>query len=652
MTRTFITLLFAVFCMPTTGKSSAQIPPAEWAEFLNGKMEEAMARHQLPNASLAIVANGELIYLQGYGLPDLESREGTDPDRHLFRPGSVSKVFTWTAIMQLAEKGLVDLDADVSRYLDFELPGHLHGKKKEPAPAPITLKHLMTHTSGFEDLLDRLFVLNEDLYPDLRDYLTRKVPARIYPPGEVMAYSNYGPALAGYIIERVSGKSFGEYMDEQVFQALGMQHSSFRQPLPKDLRSSLVTPYRMVNGEFLPGQFEYMPVPAGGLSTTAADMALFMLAHLDRNNEEGPQLLQPQTLRQMHSVLFTHHPVLGGMAHGFMEGNFNGQQVVFHGGSTTLFDAGLYLLPESGAGIFIVYSGGSFLAHTEIFQALMDWAFPFSEDLQPGMPEGLTVMPEALTSSMTSAPRGEYQQSRRVETTPDKLINIISGVLRVSKGDEYRQIRVSFLGNTYRFEEIAPGIYRNLDPGPASPFGAFQYLVSGRDPWGRDMLMADGPMTYIQMPLYEQAAPTLLVLLGSLLLSLGVLLFRLVRWVAGRFRKRASGMDRQATPARWLSTLHASMLVFMVLLLAGNGAPHPVYQLPLSAFGETNAAGTLLGFLPYLLSLLGALLVLVAVQAFVRKRWTSKFRWVLGIQAVFAVGLIWLFWHYNLFNWS
>jgi CubicO group peptidase (beta-lactamase class C family) len=647
-----VSLLLFIFCTQAGDHTNAQVPQAEWAAYLNEQLEEAMSLHQLPNASLAIVANGELIYLQGYGHPDVESSERTDPALHLFRPGSISKVFTWTAIMQLAEKGLVDLDADINRYLDFELPGHLHGHKKGPAPAPITLNHLMTHTSGFEDLLDGLFVLDENLYPGLRDYLTQKVPARIYPPGEVMAYSNYGPALAGYIIERVSGKSFVDYMEEQVFQVLGMHHSSFRQPLPQSLRSNLVTPYRKVEGEFLPGRFEYMPAPAGGLSTTAADMALFMLAHLEPDDEHAPRLLQPQTLRQMHSALFTHHPLLGGMAHGFMEGTINKQRVVFHGGSTTLFDAGLYLLPESRAGVFIAYSGGSFVAHTEIFHAFMDWAFPFPEDLQPVMPEGLTVMPEALTSSMTSAPRGEYQQSRRVETSSGKLINILSGVLRISKGDKDRQIRVSYLGKTYRFEEKAGGIYRNLDPGPASPFGAFQYLVTGRDPWGRDMLMTDGPMTYIQMPFHAQAGAFLVILPGALLFSLGILLFRLIRWVAGRFSRSPAATNQQTRTARWLSTLHAAMLVFMVVLLAGNGAPHPVYQLPLSAFGETSAAGTMLGFLPYVVSLLGAMLILVAAQATIRKDWSGKFRWVLVVQGVFAVGLIWLFWHYNLFNWS
>jgi CubicO group peptidase (beta-lactamase class C family) len=636
-----LTALAALLLLPLKGGGMSARD--KLSAYFHESMQEAMKNHQLPNAGIAVVMGDEIILLQGYGYADLESMRSVDPEEHLFRSGSVSKVFTWTAVMQLAEKGMVDLDADINQYLDFDIPDRLYKAGKEETTGPITLKHLMTHTSGFEDVLEGLFLLDPDKHPGLREYLLEKIPERIYPAGRVMAYSNYGPALAGYIIERVSGKGFETYMRDHVFNPLGMESSNFSQPLPESLNNRLVQAYRKAGEDFLPGRFEYMPAPAGGLSTTAADMARFMLAHLNGGMVEGQSILEPVTVRRMHSKLFVHHYLLGGMAHGFKETIFNGQHVLFHGGSTNLFDSGLYMLPDSKIGIFITCSGGSFQTHMEIFHDFMNQFFPAQPVFLPEMPRGQAV-------SQAKALQGEYQQSRRVETSTDKLLNILTGVMRV-RADKDGQLLVTHLGKTYRFAEEEPWVYRNLDPGPANPFGTFNYLIKGEDPKGRTMLMSDGPMTYIRMPWYARGGTTASILIGSLLISLAVLLIRLGAWIAGRLRKSGKVNSPQLRAARWLSTLHAGLLILMLAMLAGTGMPHPVYQLPLSAFGEYNMVNSLLGFMPYLLTLLGAMLLLVAVQASGQGAWRPGTRLLLGIQAFFGVGLIWLFWFYHMFSW-
>ena len=176
--------------------------------------------------------------------------------------------------MQLAEQGKVDLHADVNTYLKtFHLPATYR--------EPITLAHLLTHTAGFEDRGTGTYArTTSDLEP-LGQWLAEHIPARVRPPGELTAYSNYGAVLAGYIVEQVSGLPYAQYVEQHLFQPLGMRSSTFRQPVPVDLAAALSQGYTYTNGEYRPEPFEAVQVaPAGSMSATATDIAHFMLAHL------------------------------------------------------------------------------------------------------------------------------------------------------------------------------------------------------------------------------------------------------------------------------------------------------------------------------------------------------------------------------------
>ncbi len=617
--------------------SSVSAKP-ELPAFFNGAMEQMMTEDNLPNAVMAVVQDGEVIFMNGYGMSDIEEEVPVNAEESIFRVGSVSKIFTWTAIMQLAEQGDVDLDADIQQYLDFDLPKRIKGTKT--AASPITLRHLLTHTSGFEDVLDGLFTFSPQ--PALREYLTRQIPVRIYPAGEIMAYSNYNPALAGYIIERVSGMPFEEYLERHIFAPLQMTSSSFAQPLPSELSERLVTAYRQVKGEFLPARFEHMPAPAGGLSTTAADMAKFMHFLLDNaDNTENP-VLNPQTKNQMLSPAFSYHPLLGGVTHGFKEFVLNGQQVVFHGGSTNIFDAGFYLLPETNTGIFIVYSGGSYDGHIKILYDYLQNYHPVREDDTPGRP-----MIAAAVQPTLSQLKGEYHQSRRIESTPDKSINMMMGVMHINITDE-EMLEVKILGQTLLFREVQPGIYENTTLRPFYPFGPMQYLIAEEDHKGRLMLVTDGPMTYIQMPWYATTAFAAMLFVPMLALALGTIIFYVIRAFFRRLsRKQEVPSDRSFT-ARTLMVLHSFLFVFMLWLMAFTLNPDPVYLLPLSAFGEVGFANTLLSIMPWLIAATTLAMVYFSIQT-----WKDKLRkkaariFYLGY-TLFSLGLLWLFWYYNL----
>src|SRR2546426_3835658 len=168
--------------------------------FLDGLVPLQLERDDIAGVAIAVVKDGKVLFAKGYGYSDVKKKTPVSAENTLFRPGSISKLFTWTAVMQLVEQGKLDLDRDVNEYLDFKIPSTF--------PKPITLRNIMTHTPGFEETVQELFVKDaKDLKP-IGNYLKEHLPARIFPPGTTPAYSNYATCMAGYIVQRVSGQDY------------------------------------------------------------------------------------------------------------------------------------------------------------------------------------------------------------------------------------------------------------------------------------------------------------------------------------------------------------------------------------------------------------------------------------------------------------
>jgi len=629
----------------------------DWADYLDLQMTLLVANQNLPNAVVALVSGDEIHLLAGYGFADMESQEKVDPEYHLFRTGSVAKIFTWTAIMQLYEQGCLGLDEDIRNYLepDIDFPVRFDGGDA----GPVTFRHLLTHTAGFEDVLEDLFTFEPQA--PLGEYIRRHQPARIFPPGTVMAYSNYGTALAGYIVEHISGMRFEEYVGQHIFKPLDMRHSTMEQPPPGALAGQLVTLYRWVDDRFMSGRFEHMPAPAGGLSTTAADMARFLQANL----KGGTPILQKQTMQRMHTPLFTHHPLLGGMAHGYKEFKANGKQVIFHGGSSSVFDAGFYLIPELDLGLFIAYSGGSYAGHGHVFRSLLERFYPEEEDEVDPQVMADTLSPVSGAPSVADL-TGEYFQSRTIATGSDRLLNLIMGTLFVTPVDEQR-FSVVILGEEFVYEELVPGIYRNTRKTGIYPFGPLRYLVAGRAPDGRMMLMTDGPMTYIRAPWYGGSVmalaifgPMLLLAAGSLLFLLAAFVVRKVRGIRGiRGETDESASESGTGPAAsddttrpkagyfWLPT-HALVLLATVFLVVLYGQPHPVHLLPESSFTPRNWLDVLLDFLPFAIAVLGLAVSWAAVRSWMRRARGLFFRIHHTVYAAWSLALIWFFYYWGM----
>lgn len=441
----------SVAAAPAPAIGAHAITAEDLHAFLDGMIPYAIRRGDIAGATIAVVKDGQLVFAQGYGYSNVAKRTPVIADQTMFRPGSVSKTFTWTAVMQLVEQGKLDLDKDVNSYLDFKIP--------EKFGKPITLRNIMTHTAGFEETLTDLFVGKaEQLYP-LSQYLPKRMPTRIFPPGKVVAYSNYATTIAGYIVQRVSGEPFDQYIANHILKPLKMDHSTFAQPLPKSLQPFMANGYSQASAE-KPVGFEFVEAaPAGALSATATDMANFMMAHLGHGSYGGYQMLKPQTEAAMQTRNHTLAPGLNGFDLGFYDENRNGHRIVGHAGDTEGFHSDLHLITDANVGVFMSFnSGGKAGAvqevRTSIFRNFLDRYFPYSA------PEEKTVAnPKADAAKVA----GDYMASRRKESSLYALSLLgQSPVVANPDGTVSIEALKDPSGAVKKWREVGPLLYREV----------------------------------------------------------------------------------------------------------------------------------------------------------------------------------------------
>lgn len=587
----------------------------------------------LAGVTVTVVSNGDVIIRKGYGLADVGRGIAVDPERTLFRVGSISKLFVWTAVMQLVENGQLDLNTDVNEYLDFEIPNRLYTRADSSAVAPITLTHLMTHSAGFEDVPDDLFHLHADHTIPFEEYVRTHIPARMFPAGELSAYSNYGSALAGYIVQRVSGMPFAQYVEKYIFTPLQMNSSTFRQPVEPTLFNDVAKGYGFVNGQLLEGDFIYALGPAGGMSSPAADMARFMLAHLHGGALDGERILANDTVRRMHSPLFTQHPALDGMAHGFLEQSVNGQRVLYHMGSVVVFNSGMYLLPDAGVGLFVAYNGGGHLQPMELFREFMNAFYP-GAGARTVAASGALASPNATDTdaAMSTTSRGarafvgEYHINRRSVTTNASLLSLLE-TLRVDV-DDGGNMRVTHLGQTDKFVEVEPGMFRNAAPDKSVyPYGAFATIVFQEGPGGGTVLLADGPMSYTKAPWYATSGFTFGALFITVLGLLGTGAVWLAQAIINRVRRRVAqdfvSPDRAgATVARAVAVTFVLVTTgFLVGVLTATGDMEPAYGLPKAYFGIEPGWASILNVFPVPMVVLGGAMAVCSIVVWRRRIW-------------------------------
>ena len=605
---------------PTPPSSGAALTKADADAFLDGFVPYAIDQADIAGGVVVVVKDGQVLTERGFGYSNIKTRKSVDPETTMFRPGSTSKVFTWTSVMQLVQAGKLDLDRDVNDYLDFKIPPAF-GK-------PITLRDLMTHTGGFEESAKYLVVFDPAQNKPLDEVLKRWVPERIYAPGSMPAYSNYGCALAGYIVQRVSGEPFAAYVQHHIFDPLGMKHSSFVQPLPANLAPDMATGYLQASEKA--ERYELVGMsPAGALAMSGGDMAKFMIAHL---NQGGP-LLDPRTAALMHAPANTPIPGMPSMALGFYHEDRNGQTIIGHAGDLNFFHTDLHLYLDKGVGLFMSFNsaGKDGAVHTvreRLFDEFTDRYFP---DAAPPLPTAATAHADGLVLA------GHYVSSRASHSNFIKALNLIGGATVALNSDD--TITVDALTNTAgvpkRWREVARWQWQEV--GGSDRLGA---LVEG----GKVIRFAPAEFA----PIIEFIPAPLSMNAGWILPVAGIALFVMVvtalGWPIVALVRRSYRYDPGIGGRGLLLHRTTRATAWLMLVLFGGWAGLvAILTVSASAFdGRLDIWMRLLQLL-LLLAIVGTLLSIWNVQAVFSRPGKHKIAtaWSV-IVALSAVFLVWL----------
>lgn len=587
----------------------------------------AMREHGVPGAALAIVTDGVVHTLRGYGCANIERATPVDPRTTVFRIASVSKPFVATAALIAAERGLVGLRADVNRYLRrMQVPGAWD--------QPVTLHHLLTHTAGFdESIVGYAARTPADLRP-LGEFLAAKLPRRGWPPGDVTSYSNYGYALAGYVVESASRTSFAEYVQREILTPLGMTRSSFAQPTPDSLEQDLATSYRCVANGCEAVQRDYRSAyPPGGLVTTAEDMSRFLLAQLGEP-ASGGRVLGDSVLALMRGRQFSHHPDLPGLTYGFAEERLGGERALTHAGGASGYTSFVVIVPGRRFGAFVVANGGSSRFGAAARDAIVAAALPA---------RAMTPPEPTPTVSSPMDPTGSYRLTRYAHRGVENLPALFNGQLHVSRsgGDT---IEVSGLGDANgRYVPVTTDRWRKVDGTDVvavrTKDGAVTHFFGSQSFFGTRFPSAYERLAWYDEPRFLNEALSYTVALPLL----GLLIWPVVAGILWLIRRRPATLHRApaTSTSPWRAPAVAAAVTSTALALwfgfgfiaasnraAERGGGDLIYGLPPTM--------QLLAWAPSVLAVLAALLVIAAVVAWRRRWWSLLGR---GIYAIIAINI-------------
>lgn len=529
-------VLLAIFCIhcaeaaesaaSDTAPTAHPLTADDLETFLDRFIPEQLSTRNIAGAVIVVVQGDEVLLSKGYGFADVQRRIAMS-ESTVVRPASISKLFTATAVMQLVERGQLDLDRDVNDYLDFHIPTPKGG-------VPVTLRRLLTHRAGFEMHLKDLFSAGTST-PPLGEWLPTSLPPRLFPNGDVPAYSNYGYGLAGHIVERVSGQRFEDYVSSHILQPLGMSRSTFAQPLPTELAAHVSHGYRISTAPPLPFFETITPPPTGGMSTTAADMGRFMRAVLSSPIENSIQIT-PQAPT----------PLLGLEEDYAAENRFFGKH-----GLSLAFISEVAWLPAADFGFFVSYNSTSdHFAPTALLNAIADRYFK-----QPAQP--LPAMSSELADTTSFA--GAYESTLRSDSSFMRLFGLLTQQI-VVKALPGGKIQVgNFPG---QLQQIEPRRFRSTD-GLRVQFttrGSSDFMHISAIPLA---------MEWERVPWHRDAR----VALPAVSASIAIILATLLAWPIASWIRRRRNLDfgnapRDRREYRWVRiVLGVDVLVCLVVAL-------------------------------------------------------------------------------------
>lgn len=411
----------------------------------------------IPGLTMVLVNRDSILYSGGWGHANLEEDRPATPDQTVWRLASISKVVTGTAVMQLVERGLVDLDTNINEYLtSVEIP--------ETFNNPITLRHLLTHTPGLDVRCMGKSYRTEEEWEPLSEFIARILPDCVYPPGKVYSYSNIGNALSALVVEDVTGMDFNEYCIENIFRPLGMGNTSFRVQ-NREMEEQLYIGYVYQFGEYQPTRFDYLgDYPAGQLLSTSEDFARFMMAHLNGGSLNGNRILKTETVEQMHAPQFTHHPELSGsVGFTFHISHDRGYKISQHGGGYLGLSTLMQLFPDEGLGLFVAANVANSPVLFDISSALID-------DILGAVPEERadeSISEDNLPEYDPEVEKykGYYRGTRYTREDMSKIFLLIGSIsdMKLWSNDDGMLMMNDLEGNARRLIQTEPGLFKSID---------------------------------------------------------------------------------------------------------------------------------------------------------------------------------------------
>jgi len=442
----------------------APLPRPELEAFVDGVVQRAMTRDHIAGVTISVVQNGQVVLKKGYGFANLGQRRPVDPDKTLFRIASISKTFTWIALMNEIESGHMRLDGPVNLYLPEPLQLKDQGKKTQ-----VRLRDLMTHTGGFEDrAMGQLFERDPNRIRPLADYLRQERPRRVREPGLLPSYSNYGVALAGAAVANVTGKPFEQLISEEIILPTGMRHTTFREarpwrdnlpaPMSEDLAAELSDGFSWTSlgWKVQPREFIGQVAPAGSASSTAGDMARYMTLLLNGGVIDGKTVFSPKTAQAFRTPMYRPAPEAAGWNAGFQDIPLPGGRRGFgHAGATLFFHSNMVIAPDLGLGVFISVntdSGANLPATLPATIIEHFYAKP------PAAPPA-----SAMTYEQAKLYEGDYLTTRRAYGGLEGFINRVIGRATVRATPDGR-LSISEGGSAALFNAAGrPGVFKAVD---------------------------------------------------------------------------------------------------------------------------------------------------------------------------------------------
>jgi len=481
-------LLIALFQVPaltTLALGSQDLAPA-----LDSAVSEIVAQGKVKGAVISIVKEGEILLSKGYGYADEYHNIPADGERTAFRIGSLSKTFVAVAALALYQAGQLDLHTDISGYLEPAFPKLTY---------PVTMHQLLTHTAGFEEVLTGMVVRNVSQTEPLGKSVVKYLPAQVSRPGEVISYSNYGIALAAYVVESASGQDFADYCREQIFLPLGMNRTTFKHMHDTAYVSK---PY-LANGQETLEPYINL-YPEGSAVSTAEDMARYIQWLLGAD----PRILSPEVKEMLFEQQFTLAEEIEGIGYVWNRKIRNGSLYYDKKGETLHFYTRVALYPDAKTGVFLSFN--TYLPESEI-TAIMALA----TDLVYGQAQ----VTQGGTATLDI--RGSYVNNWSSFHTPERILSyLIPGKIVTITGNEANGYSL----NGEKLCLIGDDTY-------TSPLGVLKFL----DRNGDLLIATESGVSYSKLPIWQTTGIQILCLA---LFILGLLLLIGKEVVA--FRKQGS----------------------------------------------------------------------------------------------------------------